>query len=149
KLVALGDAGGQVHLIDSATGRALVTLGKGNGPVTALAFVPDGKRGAVADGGQGLRTWDVATGKEERKFDGKDSIKTLAFSQDGRLVVTAGASGEVRLWDVAGGKEERSFVAPNAVNAVAIDRDGKRLVTVGQAGSVTVWDLTQDEKPMP
>jgi hypothetical protein len=126
-----------------------MTLGKGNGAVGALAFVPDGKSLAVADGGKALRKLDVATGKETRAFDGKDPVKTLAFAQDGKLLVTAGDSGQVRLWDVASGKEERVFVAPNGVNALVMDRDGKRIVTAGEAGSVIVWDLTRDEKPLP
>jgi DNA-binding beta-propeller fold protein YncE len=149
KHIGLGDGGGQLYLIESATGRLLMGLGKGKGAVTALAFTADGKRVAIADGEKGLRIVDVATSKDERAFSGKDPINRLAFSHDGKLVVTAGASGVVRLWDVTSGKEERTFVAPNTVSGMVMDRDGKRLVTVGQAGSAVIWDLTGDEKPLP
>jgi RNA polymerase sigma factor (sigma-70 family) len=145
KLLAIGDK--NTRLLDATTGRMLQSW-RGEGQVTALAFLRGGAKLATIDGGRTVRVLDVNTGKTEQAFAGKDAARALALSADGKRLATAEGGGAVRLWDVASGKEERRFSARGAVNALAFSPDGKRLATAGADGAV-VWDLTRDEKPLP
>jgi WD40 repeat protein len=54
-------------------------------PISALAFSPDGKTLAVGNWGPGIRLYEVATGKERRRFVGhRLSVHSVALSGDGR-----------------------------------------------------------------
>src|SRR5262249_62047261 len=68
--------------------------------VWSVAFSPDGKTLAVGTQFNTIHLWEVATGRERRRFAGdRGTIKALAFTPDGRLL----ASGHDRtalVWDV-------------------------------------------------
>jgi RNA polymerase sigma factor (sigma-70 family) len=82
-----------------------------NGGVTALAFAPDGRVVATGTGwsriGPGqpenlVQVWDVATGKERRRFSGhRDEVTAVAFTPDGRAVVSGSLDNTLLLWSVA------------------------------------------------
>jgi WD40 repeat protein len=149
KLLAVGIRKGLAILLDPLTGREVMRFGRGNGAVTGLAFLQEGRKVGMTGGDRAVFVVDAATGKEEKTFEAKEDIRALAFTADGKLAVTGGGGGEIRLWDAAAGKEERKFTAPEAINAVAFSPDGKRIATAGDNGSVLLWDLMRDEKPLP
>ncbi len=66
-----------------------------------IAFSPNGK--ILASGGDDhtVRLWDVATGKELRKFIGHEgAIGTLAFSKDGKLLASGSDDTSVLVWEM-------------------------------------------------
>src|SRR5262249_23611341 len=86
-----------------------------HGPaIVALALGPDGKAVISSSYGQTLRLWDVATGKELRRFQGHERyVAALALSPDGKTLATVEARGNViRLWDVATAKAVRQLKLP-------------------------------------
>src|SRR5438552_1888526 len=115
---------------------ALVRLGEtrfrhpGASPV---AWSPDGK--VFASGGNEVRLWDVAAGKELRRFDVPGTARRMAFlPPKGAVLVTLGHDSVVRFWDVAAGKELRRLDTPgkgpgDGVEAFALSPDGKFLAT--------------------
>jgi hypothetical protein len=134
--------------VDAPTGK-VVRRWAGKGAVRSLAFLPDGTKAAVVDGGKAVRMLDMAAGQEGAAFQGDDAIQAVAFSSDGKQAATAGKSGEVVLWDAAQGTEARRFDAgQGAIHSVAFAPGGETLATAGEDGTVVVWDLTRDEKPL-
>jgi RNA polymerase sigma factor (sigma-70 family) len=82
------------------------------GTANAVAFSPDGRMVATVTGwphirGQGLaenlvQVWEVATGKERRRFAGhRDEVKAVAFTPDGRAVVSGSQDNTVLVWSLA------------------------------------------------
>ena len=64
--------------------------------VNSVAFSPDGL--LIASGSyDGVRLWDVQTGKEIRRLEGHtDSVMSVTFSPDGRLIASGGWDETVR-----------------------------------------------------
>jgi WD40 repeat protein len=77
-------------------------------------FTPDGKTVLVSDMGGHVVTWDVATGKEIRRFQADASnVSALALSPNGKMLA-AGAWGKVRLLEASTGKAGTRSMAPAA-----------------------------------
>src|SRR5262249_16523610 len=110
----------QVRIWDAATGRKVRRLGKraelspADAQLDALrrhaTVSADGRRAATCDD-RGVRVWDVATGKELRRFKGEhlDHLFALALTPDGQGLLTSTHEAQVVLWDVATGKERCHF----------------------------------------
>src|SRR5262249_51632935 len=107
KMIATISSRGVLRLIDTATGKARLTLrdqslqhGFGDGQCV-LSFSPDGKALLIAAG----KLLEVATGKEMKQFPVPTGARHGAtLSPDGKQVVLTGINESV-ISDVATGKE--------------------------------------------
>jgi WD40 repeat protein len=131
----------------------------GEGRVTSVVFLPNGKLLAVACW-KSIQLWDVLNGKSVAKLDSHtDKVWCLAVSSDSKILVSVAWDGMMILWDLAQRKElakldrskenDEKFQSVT-LRCVALSRDGKMIVTCGtyrfkdgqQVDRVKVWDLT-------
>ena len=130
------------RIFDEVGGEVRSFEGHG-GPVTSVAFSPDGTQALSGSADRTLKLWDVATGQEARTFTGhRDGVMTAVFSHDGRFIASGGNDSTVRLWDVASGQELRSAGGLGwKINSVAFSPDGNFLATAGEDIQVKLWSL--------
>lgn len=142
KKAALVDARGVLHVWEDMTSP------------TCLAFSPAGKYllaahnvgGLEARGrsdGINLRLWDLATGRELRRFQAPPcEIRALAISPDGKTLA-AGANDTVLLWELASGKARGRFPGHREwVWSLAFSPSGRLLASGSLDHTALVWDVT-------
>lgn len=161
--LAAGNGAGTVTLYEVATGTEITQI-KTNVPdwVNGLVFARDGKCLLARVGhDKMLRQWDLANGKEIRKFGPADfsfgtvgSSASLAFSPDDKTLY-AGASllenqtyrPVVRRYEVDTRKELPPLKWPTGVfHALAFSPDGKHLVWGGNEDIDSLWDIAADKE---
>src|SRR5439155_25720084 len=101
--------------------------------VIALAFSPDGRRLASADGKGNVTVWDWAAGTAQVSWHQQGGLLLhLQFSPDGKTLLSRTNTGACRLWDPASGQGKPgpdSF--RGAVVEHAFSPDGKLLALAG------------------
>jgi dipeptidyl aminopeptidase/acylaminoacyl peptidase len=136
--------------------------------VQGLAFTPDGKMLATANGtwagkagpiGSFISLWDTTNGKLLFTLPELDETHTglkqepqlaVATSSDGLLLASGDDSGSVRLWEVNTGKEFCVLKHPDtAVFSLAFSPDSRTLAAALSNNSVLVWDMTPPRWKLP
>jgi WD40 repeat protein len=154
----ISETKGIVYVMDGETGRTVAKTAALNGPVSALAFSPDGRRLLVATGStRGLRgaaptigIFDAASGAELVSYKGHSAaVLDAAWSHDGKLVASCGFNPGIRIWDPAGGTDLHVISVRNLIRGVAFSPDDSRVAGAGMDGAVHVYETKEGKERPP
>jgi WD40 repeat protein len=126
---------------DVATGKA----NPGNpdaGPVTAVAFRPDGAAVVTATGNQATE-WDAQDGVLLGRFQGHSGAVTdVDFSPNSKLLVTSSADGTARVWNLATQTTLMELRGnAGAVSTAIFSPKGKFVLTASDDRAARIWDV--------
>ncbi|MGV8056844.1 MAG: caspase family protein [Smithellaceae bacterium] len=115
----------------------------------AVQFSPDEKLIISGGGDKLVKIWDVASGKELKRFAGHESeINAVSFSSDGKYALSAGGKvwgdkdSTIRVWEVETGKEIRKFVGhTGAILSAAFSPDGKYIASGSSDKTIRLWNI--------
>jgi RNA polymerase sigma factor (sigma-70 family) len=143
-----------IRLVDMAAGKELQALKTGEA-VRSVSFSPDGKL-VAADGKDGIRVWDTASGKEVLMMPGqRPNSGGLVISPDARLLAWSGETDRVlHLCDIATGKEIQHWdvARQEKTLVIAFAPDGKSLATASMESilpitwQVSLWSVATGQK---
>lgn len=170
-LLATGSADSTVKLWAAETGELLKTLRTQPGPISSVAFSPDGKRlvsvtgGAVQASGA-VRLWGI--NKEANSFeplpmqwndspiDSNIAIACVTFSPDGKMLAVGGKTPNQQNGDTVkiGFIDEGRVISlkkalGNEILSVAFSPDSKMLAIGGIDKDVRVWDISLHQELTP
>jgi WD40 repeat protein len=82
--------------------------------IFACEFSPDGKHLATCAADRFMKTFEVATGKFVRSFEGHTHhVLGVSWQMDGRVLASAGADKVVKVWDFRTGDQQRTIQGYN------------------------------------
>jgi hypothetical protein len=143
-VVGVGNLLGQSDLFDWSLS---ATLDAGR-RVTAIAFSPDGAKGAIATAGGAVQTFEPALRLPSLRLvmQQKGRVVSLHFTSDGSALMSAGEDGNVVISALSGGADQ-TVRAKGRLLSAALSRDGTLLATSSEDASVIVWDI-QSGRPV-
>jgi WD40 repeat protein len=138
--IAAGTHNGRIARWNLRRPRTVRTDGDGDRPVSSVAYSPDGRVIAAADG-LSVVLMDARTGKLNDRFATSGQATSVAFSPDGSVLATSGTGGGVSVWSARARRPlARELAMAHPVTALAFSRSGRTLAAGAQAGPVAVWD---------
>jgi WD40 repeat protein len=127
---------------DAETGLEIRALKGHRGPVSGVAFSPDGTRIVTGSNDGSAKVWDADAYQELQTLNGhRADVRSVAFSPDGTRIVTGSNDGTAKVWDADTYRELRTLMGHRKqVTGVAFSADGSRLVTASEDTTARVWD---------
>jgi VCBS repeat-containing protein len=164
-----------VTLLDKDTGKVTTASFVRTEGVTVDAFSPDGQFALshscsrwetkaysklyIESGGRNgsvdaincleysLKLWEVATGRELRRFTEHNKVTLVTLSPDGRLALSVSSGKTLKLWDVTTGKEIKTFTGhEDSVSSVAFSPDGRFALAGSKDETMKLWDVTTGQE---
>ncbi len=141
---------GQIRLIDTSTGRELMSIG---GPIggtpSIVSFSPDGKKVAIGVNlGKKIRVWNTESGSffDIPLSDKRIDVNVLIFSPDGKKLVSGTEEGKVQMLDVETGVVLISFTEQNSeIEALSFSSNGA-LLAVASKKRIHIMSTTKLER---
>jgi WD40 repeat protein len=133
---------GTVRLWNVETRQEMRELAGHTREVTRVAFSTDGKQLVSSSFDRTVRIWEVATGKELKRFECGSLMECAYFVDRDRRVLCSGKETEltVQLWDIQDGKRLlRSPVVEDGSRDLAPLKNGGAAVAAGVDGFVRLW----------
>jgi WD40 repeat protein len=150
KLLAVGGGAptqeGELKIIDIATGKTLqdIKTNVHSDTVFGVSFSPDGKMLASCGADKFVKTFDVASGKFLKSFEGHTHhVLGVGWSSDGKLLASGGADNVVKIWDYAKGEQIRTINAhTKQITSLAFVGKADVFATCSGDQQVRFWNAT-------
>jgi len=144
-LIAIACDDGEIRLWDYGS-HAVGLLSGHVGPVTDVAFSPDGTLLASAGADGTVRLWDMNSRQLVRVLGGhRQAVDRVVFSPGGAMLLTASQDGTARVWLVSReSTAARSVLFPNlglSRNLAGVAISNGLLVAAGVDGDAHGWPL--------
>jgi WD40 repeat protein len=112
-------------------------------PAFACCLSPDGARALVGAYADGMRLYDLSTGKELARLTGRFSgtLFAAAFSPDGQTIAAGGENRALQLWDARTGKPLPSPGHQGIIQSLSLSADGKQLASIASDEGIRLWDV--------
>lgn len=118
-----------------------------SGPVTALAFNPDGNSYASGSEDCLVKIWDSNSDDLNQTFSGHNSAVTaLQFGASGKTLLSAGRDQRILLWDLITGKRKQIFSSENEVECAILSPNEKFVIGTMFENSAVLWDVKTGDK---
>lgn len=159
KLVAALGKDGVIRLFETTSGRLVRRLEEisrskpkrekdagdlFNHPIS-IAFGPSGNY--IANGGEdGIKVWDVASGRHLRNILKGEEIPLIALSPDGTSVAAVKEDNIIEVRSTSTGKEIKEFHSKvGRVTALVFSQNGQSLICGSRYGTVRVFDISKGD----
>ena len=147
-LAVAGSAGIWVYDMSIHHEVALLT-GRNTGPVSSVAFSPDGKTIISGYGSGDILVWDLKTGKRKQTLPTvQEWVRSVAISPDGKIIASGGACEEglcpgITLLDTQTGKHLKSFGGLYTTLSISFSPDGNMIASSGDErnSNIRLWDV--------
>jgi WD40 repeat protein/DNA-binding SARP family transcriptional activator len=137
---------GTVTVWATGTGSRVAKVGGHTGPITAVAFSPDGTGMATggADGVVQVRSLAATEPGAAMLLTGHTGpVTQVVFDPGGRWLASASTDGTVRLWGTTDGAEVRVLRGHRGpVLGLSVHLDGATLASTGEDGTLRVYDTS-------
>jgi WD40 repeat protein len=140
QFAAIQDGERTVRLVRMSTGKTLGVL-EGH-LMPGRGFSRDGRRLLLVAGPrQGLRVFEVPSGRKVVALRSRLGIYDAAFSPDGERIIAAGEGDTARIWDVRTGKLLLELGGHGSdIPGVSFSPDGKLALTASEDSTARLWD---------
>lgn len=152
-----------IHLWSVQTGQLLDTLAGHEGPVSSLAFTPDGATMASGSWDRTVRIWDIfSRTANSEPFMQTSDVLTVSFRPDSKELVVATLDGNLAFWsleqgeqiqlidgksDISGGRKitdrrtAANSTATKHFNKVVYSADGQCVLGGGNSKYICLYDV--------
>jgi eukaryotic-like serine/threonine-protein kinase len=145
--LAVGDANGEIRLLDVATKAVARSFKLESGTLLDLLYTPDGALLASATGNQ-LLLFDTATGDIARRYKAGETYFAMGLLPNGEHIIAVSPAGRVvRLSLTAGDVVEIGWHGGGDVTAFALSSSGRFVATGGNGGAIRIWSLESPGSP--
>jgi len=136
--------GGEVRIIDFASGDVTAVVGRSADVALDLAFRPNSNQLAIAAADSLIRIVDLTTLETVRTLASHaDWVTALAWRSDGQRLVSASRDKSAKVFDGETGELLTSYQGHGApVRGVIVTPDGQHVLSTGSDNRVHRWELT-------
>ncbi|MGI8977634.1 MAG: WD40 repeat domain-containing protein [Pirellulaceae bacterium] len=136
---------GTLHFFALADGAVTAQIGAHPGPVSGVAYKPQGGQLATTGADGKVRLWEIPA-PQKLLSDHTAKITAVALSPNGLLLATAAADKSVRIWNVADGAASWTLGHADSVTALAWKSDSTQLVTASADKTIRVWNIADGKQ---